>query len=109
VLSALISEGRVRRAYLGVAGGSRSLPPRAAAAIGRTRGVEVTSVVASSPAAIAGLRPEDIIVAVEGSPVSTIGDLQRLLSSDTIGRSIAITVVTIGDLRDLAVSPTELV
>jgi len=68
IIGSLMREGRVRRAFLGIAGGSRPLPPRAATATGRDRGIEVLSVVANSPAAKAGLRPEDIIVSVDGEP-----------------------------------------
>ena len=57
IMAALMAEGRVRRAYLGIAGGSRPLPPRAARATGQEKGIEVLTVVAGSPAATAGLRP----------------------------------------------------
>ncbi len=67
VIGALMSDGRVRRAYLGIAGGPRPLPPRARAQTRREHGVEVVEVVPGSPAERAGLRPEDLIVAVDGS------------------------------------------
>ena len=63
-----MTEGRFRRAYLGIAGGPRPLPPRLARELGRASGVEVVEVVEGSPAAAAGLRPEDLIVDVDGSP-----------------------------------------
>src|SRR5438477_7982364 len=66
IVGALMRDGRYRRAYLGIAGGPRPLPPRVAAALGRRECVEVVNVVEGSPAAIAGLRPEDMIVAVDG-------------------------------------------
>jgi S1-C subfamily serine protease len=108
ILHALRSEGRVRRAYLGIAGGSRPLPPRAAALAGRDMGVEIVSVVAGSPAAKGGLRPEDILLDVGGAPVPAVGDLQRLMNDDAIGGRIAVRVLR-GD-RELVlhVSPTEL-
>ena len=68
-------EGRVRRAWIGIAGGARPLPPAVAAALGRTRGVEVVEVIAGSPAARAGVRPEDLVVAVGGDPVRGVNDL----------------------------------
>jgi S1-C subfamily serine protease len=108
IVSALTSDGRVRRAYLGLAGGARALPPRAAATLGRDRGLEITSVVSGSPAATAGLRPEEIIVAIDGEPVTGIGDLQRLLGADHIGRPTTITVVRGGDVRAVEVIPSEL-
>src|SRR3954465_15650748 len=65
IVAALMRDGRFRRAYLGIAGDSRPLPPRLARELGRPSGVEVVEVVEGSPAAVAGLRPEDLIVAVD--------------------------------------------
>src|SRR5919202_1064898 len=69
IVAALMTEGRFRRAYLGLAGGTRPLPPRLAAKLGRARGVEVVEVVEGSPAGEAGLRAEDLIVELNGEPV----------------------------------------
>src|SRR5881396_2950198 len=63
IVAALMTEGRFRRAYLGIAGGPRPLPPRLATELGRRECVEVVNVVEGSPSAAAGLRPEDMIVA----------------------------------------------
>ena len=57
IIGALMSEGRVRRAYVGIAGGPRPLPPRAQRTWGKRTGVEVVEVVAGSPAARAGVAP----------------------------------------------------
>jgi S1-C subfamily serine protease len=108
ILGALMSEGRVRRAYLGIAGGTRPLPPRAAAASGRTRGLEIVSVVSGSPAADAGLRPEDIIVELDVVAVEDVGDLQRLMGSARIGRRVPVVLVRTGGLHTLDVVPAEL-
>ena len=109
VLASLVRDGRVRRAYLGLAGGGRPLPPRAAAELERTSGVEITSVMANGPAARAGLTPEAIIVAVDGEAVSGMGDLQRLMSAERIGRAVEITVVHAdGHTENHAVTPEEL-
>jgi len=108
IFALLVRDGRVRRAYLGIAGGARPLPPRAAEAAGQDDGIEVTSVVAGSPAARAGLRPEELIVAVDGEPVRSIGDLQRLMSGERVDRPIPITVVRSNHLETLTVVPTEL-
>src|SRR5213078_239769 len=62
IIGSLMSEGRVRRAYLGVAGGVRPLPPQASAEWGGGNCVEVVEVVEGSPADRAGLRPEDLLV-----------------------------------------------
>jgi S1-C subfamily serine protease len=108
IVAALMQEGRVRRAYLGIAGGSRPLPPRAAQATGRERGVEVLTVVAGSPAAQAGLRPEDLILEVDGVGVADVGDLQRLMTGDRIGRPVTVTVFRHGRVENVEALPTEL-
>src|SRR3954468_9711228 len=79
IVGALMTTGRVRRAYLGIAGGPRPLPPRARAALGVSSAVGVVSVVEDSPAARAGLRAEDLIVSVDGVPTPGVDSLQRLM------------------------------
>src|SRR6202521_2076145 len=64
ILSALMRNGRVRRAYLGIAGGTRALPPAIVQKLSRKAGVEVQEVVSGSPAAAAGLHGGDVIVEV---------------------------------------------
>jgi S1-C subfamily serine protease len=109
ILSALISRGRVRRAYVGVAGGPRPLPPRIAARMGRDRGIEVVEVVVGSPAARAGLQPEDLLVEAAGVHLRGVEDLQRLMTEQLIGREIELTIVRGGDERHLTITPRELV
>jgi S1-C subfamily serine protease len=108
IIGALMRDGRVRRAYMGIAGGSRPLPPRAAGAVGRTKGLEVVSVVSGSPAAVARLRPEDIIVSVDGIAVTDVGDLQRLMTAARVGRSVVLEIVRHGRIEQVDVRPTEL-
>lgn len=108
IVGDLIRDGRVRRAYLGVAGGSRPLPPRAATALGQRDGVEVLSVVAGSPADRARLRPEDVIVRIDGQPIERVGALQALMTSDRIGRTVRVEVVRGGDVLTCDVEPTLL-
>jgi S1-C subfamily serine protease len=108
IVSDLIRDGRVRRAYIGVAGGSRPLPPRQAAALGRRRAVEVVEVVEGSPAARAGIRPGDLIVEVDGEPVRDVGDLQGLMSAERIGSPAAVGIDRGGRPLTLDVVPAEL-
>jgi S1-C subfamily serine protease len=108
IIGALMAGQRVRRAWLGIGGGSRPLPPRAARGTGLTAGLEVTSVVAGSPAAQAGIRPEDLILTIDDVPVVAIGELQRLLSADRIGRPVRISLVRGGDHVEAEVIPSEL-
>ena len=108
VVAALMREGRFRRAYVGIAGGPRPLPPRVAADLGRGRAIEVVEVVAGSPADRAGLRPEDLIVSVDGQDVTDVGDLQRLMTPERIGREVALGVVRNGARTTLPITPVEL-
>ena len=108
IVAALMRDGRVRRAWIGIAGGARPLPPVVAAALGRERGVEVVEVVPGSPADRAGVRPEDLVVAVEDAPVRGVDDLQRLLTADRIDRPVALGVVRAGVQRPLTLVPREL-
>jgi S1-C subfamily serine protease len=110
IIAALMSEGRYRRAYLGIAGGPRPLPPRVARSVEppRESGVEVVEVVSGSPADRAGLRPEDLILDVDGTPVSSARDLQRLMGHELIGRPLQIRVVREGRLLSLSATPVEL-
>jgi len=109
IVGALMTEGRFRRAYLGIAGGSRPLPPRVAARLGRESGVEVVEVVEESPAARAGLRPEDLIVELNGAPVQTVDDIQKLMVGELIGAQVHARVLREGSERELDLVPVELV
>ena len=108
ILTTLMREGRFRRAYLGIAGGRRPLPPRLAQTLGRRAGVEVVEVVDGSPAAGAGLRRGDVIVELGGEPVEGVGDLQRLMAAELIGRSVAVRVLRGGETISVAATPSEL-
>jgi S1-C subfamily serine protease len=108
ILAALMRNGRVRRAYLGIAGGTRPLPPPIAERLGRKAGVEVHEVVSGSPAAGGKLRAGDVIVSVGGVGVSKAGDLQRLMVEAKIGTKLALTVMRGDALIDLDVVPVEL-
>jgi S1-C subfamily serine protease len=108
IISALMKEGRVRRAYIGIVGGSRPLPPRIASRLGREKGIEVVEVVPESPAGGAGLRPEDLIVAVDGEPMGDVGDLQRLMVAERIGHGVEVEVFRDGSFLKLDLTPREL-
>ena len=108
IVGALMQDGRFTRAYIGIAGGSRPLPPRLARELGRSAGVEVVEVVEGSPAAKAGLRPEDLIVAVGDAPVEGADDLQRLMAGELIGERVSATVIRGGRALELELVPVEL-
>jgi S1-C subfamily serine protease len=109
IIGALMREGRFRRAYIGIAGGPRPLPPRLAARRAQRTGVEVVDVVEGSPAARAGLRAEDLVVALGETPVTSAGDLQLLMTEDLIGSEIDVVVIRGGKQLTLRLVPAELV
>ncbi|MGH2840390.1 MAG: S1C family serine protease [Solirubrobacteraceae bacterium] len=108
IISALMTDGRVRRAYLGIAGGARPLPPRIAGRLGRDSAIEVVEVAPGSPAAAAGLQPEDILVEASGTPLRGVADLQRLMTEEAIARAVELVVVRDGEERRLKITPREL-
>ena len=104
-----MQDGRVRRAYLGLAMVPGPVPAHWRERLGRTTGLLIAQVVAGGPAARAGLRPGDLLLTVAGRPVAVSQDLQRLMFSDAIGRPLAITVMRNGALVDVIAQPSELV
>jgi S1-C subfamily serine protease len=109
VLSALIREGRVRRSFIGVTGQSVPIPRRLAHhhQLAVSSGVLTVGVEAGSPAAIAGLRPGDMIVSLDGVRVGGVDDLHRLLTSDRIGVASAVVVLRGVERRQFTVIPRE--
>ena len=108
IIGALIGEGRVRRGYLGIAGGTKPLPRAVADRLARKAGIEVLEVLAESPAAKAGLKAGDVIVEVGEAPVAKAGDLQRLMVGAALGRPLAIKVLRGKSLVDLKAVLVEL-
>src|SRR2546421_820807 len=108
IIGALMRDGRFRRAYLGIAGGPRPLPPRLARKLGRSGGVEVVQVVEGGPADNAGMRPEDLIVELDGTPIEGMDELQRVVVSDLIGQAVTAKVIREGREQELALVPAEL-
>ena len=109
VIAALMRDGRVRRAYLGIAGGPRPLPPVARRKLGVTNCVEVVEVSAGSPAEHGGLRAGDLIYALAGSPIAGVPDIQRALRDELIGTAVALAVWREDRAIHLRVTPAELV
>ena len=108
IVATLMADGRVRRAYLGLVGGGRPLPPRVAGRVGRRHGIEVIEVVEGSPAWRAGLRPEDLLIELAGVALGDMDDLQRLMTDEQIGQRLDATVVRGGEMRSITVVPAEL-
>ena len=108
IIDALRTRGRVRRAWLGVAGAQVTLSPELAARVGSRTGMQVASVVVGSPAAHAGARRGDIVITIDHIPVTSATGLQRLLVEHAIGRRMELTVWRNGALVDIVVEPEEL-
>jgi len=107
IVASLMSEGRVRRAFIGIAGGARPLPPRFSSP-GRETALEIVEVVEGSPAARAGLRPEDLIVEVDGRSMADVGELQRLMVAESIGRPLSARVIRGARTFTVEIVPVEL-
>jgi S1-C subfamily serine protease len=109
IIAALMRDGRVRRAYLGLVCVPAPVPAALRERVGRAEGLRVAEVVPAGPAARAGLRPGDLLLSAGASPVTRAQDLQRLMFSEAIGRPLAVTVMRNGALVDVIAEPAELV
>jgi S1-C subfamily serine protease len=108
IIGCLIHDGRVRRAYLGIAGAPAPVPPQVAARIGRAVGVMVTEAAQGGPAQLAGMLPGDLILEAAHVPITAAADLQRLMLAEAIDQPFAVTVLRSGAMVDLIVRPVEL-
>jgi S1-C subfamily serine protease len=108
IIATLMAEGRVRRAYLGLAGTPAPIPPSVAIRFDQKTGMRIEQVVSGGPAAKAGLRPGDLLVSANGGPVISAQSLQRLMLGDAIGHPLALTVLRSEALVDVIATPEEL-
>jgi S1-C subfamily serine protease len=108
IIYSLLHDGRVRRAYLGLVTTPAPLRPQLAERFGQRSALRVVEVIPGSPAGEAGLRKDDLVLAVDGTPLRDAQSLQRQLFADAIGRRTEITAVRNGALVDVVALPAEL-
>jgi serine protease Do len=108
IMEALLRDGKVRRAYLGVVGTPAPVPADVAERHSRHSGVRLAEVVAGSPAARAGLRPGDLVLDVNRQAVTDAQGIQKQLFGDAIGVPLPVTVLRNGAMVDVVAVPTEL-
>jgi S1-C subfamily serine protease len=109
IIATLMTEGRVRRAYLGIAGTPAPLPPSLSARHQQKTGMRIEQVVSGGPAALAGLRPGDLLLSANKEAVTSAQTLQRQMLGDAIGQPMALTVLRSEALVDVIATPVELV
>jgi S1-C subfamily serine protease len=109
VAARLIRDGRIRRSYIGLAGQTVPIPRTVAREnqLAVTSGVFIVSVEAGSPAATAGLKDGDVVLAFAGTPVTGVDDLHRLLTEERIGEATVLTILRAARRRQIAVVPRE--
>jgi S1-C subfamily serine protease len=109
IIGALMRDGQVRRAYLGIVSSPMPLPQASRIRFGRSTGLRVVEVVPGGPADRAGIRLGDLLISAGGQQVTGAQDLQKLMFGDAIGRPLAITVLRNGALVDVIAEPAELI
>jgi S1-C subfamily serine protease len=108
IISTLMREGRVRRAFLGVVSHPTPLAPHVADRLGQDYALQVVEVVGGGPADHAGLHTGDVMLRAGGRPTTDAQSLQRLMFAEAIGHPLEITVLRNGALVDVVAQPTEL-
>jgi S1-C subfamily serine protease len=108
IIGALMTDGRVRRGYIGIAADARPLPQPARARYGDRTCLRVLEIVTDAPADAAGIRVDDLIVEVDGRPIEQVSDLQKLLQGDVAGTHLTVVLLRNGLERRLLVKPADL-
>jgi S1-C subfamily serine protease len=110
VISELISRGKVRRAYIGISGQSRALSRRTQRylELAAPSAVEVVAVADNGPAKRAGIRERDLIITLNGNPITTVDDMHRHLTGEAAGKRMRLTLLRGNERREVSLVPAEL-
>lgn len=108
IIAALMADGRVRRAYLGLVSAPFALNDTLASRLGQRQGLRVADVIAGSPAEKSGLKPGDLVLSVGRRPVSSAESVQKQLFADAIGVPLPVTVLRNGAMVDVIAVPVEM-
>jgi S1-C subfamily serine protease len=103
VVETIVAHGHMPRGYLGIGIQPVRLDAGLQESLGQQTGLMLMSVEAGGPAANAGLLQGDVVVAVDGTPIRQMDDLQSLLSSERVGRQVAVRLVRAGVVQEAAV------
>jgi S1-C subfamily serine protease len=109
VVGQIMSQGRVRRSWLGIVAQNRRIDPRIRRHLDllQESGVEVMSVEPSGPAAAAGVRDGDIVLALDGRPVQSVDDVHRTLTQWPVGKPLPLAALRRTERVDVVALPTE--
>ncbi|HEX3770239.1 MAG TPA: trypsin-like peptidase domain-containing protein [Polyangiaceae bacterium] len=111
VIGELLTSGRVRRGWLGIAGQNRPIPRDLARRLGvpHASGVEVTGFDDRGPASKSGLRAGDVVVGIDGKPVASVDDIHRALTRLRwpLATPVVLRVLRGAEILDVAVTPAE--
>lgn len=109
IVAALLAEGRVRRAYLGLVSTPTPLDASAVVRTGQKEALRVVEVIQGSPAERSGLREGDLVLSAHARQVSSAESLQKLLFAEAIGEPFPLTVLREGKVLDIVAIPEEMV
>jgi S1-C subfamily serine protease len=109
VAGEIARHGRVRRAYVGVGAATAAIPRRIALRLGLAQGfgARLLGVEQRGPAAQAGLLTGDLIIALDGKPVTGIGDLLRALDAEKINRTVSVDFLRRSEQLRVWIGPVE--
>jgi S1-C subfamily serine protease len=109
VIPQLIRDGHVRRGWIGVSGQTIQLSRRRVQLnhLGAASATLVTEAIAGGPASTGGIRAGDIIIALDGSAVGGVDDLQRMLTAESIGRATEVALLRAGQRFHVTITPSE--